>query len=117
MASSGKAIGKDVAVEGVWECVSCDENGSTYERYDLSNGHTCFVSGLHTDDPKVTVSGKPASKSSYSVRNFLARQMRKAAHASKRAGKGMKRVKYDPKILTVDLPGRQTLKPKGEPKK
>jgi hypothetical protein len=82
-----KAIGKGVAVEG---CLgsrfsSSEVGGQPYERYYLSNGHTCFVSGHVSGEYKVTVSEKPAVKSSYTVKKLLDRLARKEKSASKKA--------------------------------
>ena len=56
-----KAIGKGVAVEG---CLgsrfsNSEVGGQPYERYYLSNGHTCFVSGHVSGEYKVTVRRSP----------------------------------------------------------
>jgi len=82
-----KAVGKGVAVEG---CLgsrfsNSEVGGQPYERYYLSNGHTCFVSGHVSGEYKVSVSEKPAVKSSYTVAAFLARQKKAEAKAAKKA--------------------------------
>jgi hypothetical protein len=82
-----KAIGKGVAVEG---CLgsrfsNSEVGGQPYERYYLSNGHTCFVSGHVSGEYKVTISEKPAVKSSYTVKKLLDRLGRKEKRASKMA--------------------------------
>ncbi len=81
-----KAIGKGVAVEG---CLgsrfsNSEVGGQPYERYYLSNGHTCFVSGHVSGEYKVTVSEKPAVKSSYTVKKLLDRLARKEKRSSKK---------------------------------
>jgi hypothetical protein len=50
------------------------EGGQPYQRYLLDNGHTVFVS---LAGGVVTVSDKPAVKTSYTVARFLATQSRK----------------------------------------
>ena len=77
-----EAIGKN-AVEGLLGArYSNNEQGQPYERYYLSNGHTCFVSGFVSGEIHVTVTDKPASKSSWTVKHFLAKKERLKAKAA-----------------------------------
>jgi hypothetical protein len=79
-----KERGGIVAVEGsLGQRNSNGPQGAPYQRYLLADGHTVFVSSWHVGDPVVSVSEKPASKSSYTVKNFLARKARKAARELK----------------------------------
>ena len=82
-------FGSVVAVEGKIGCRfhAPYEQGQPYERYILANGHTVFVS---LASGTVTVSDKPAVKSSFTVANFLKRKAAKAARAAKAAKKEVK---------------------------
>jgi hypothetical protein len=83
------AIGKGVAVEamiGVRNSYS-EKGGQPFQRYYLSNGHTCFVSGFVTGETKVTVSEHKADPKSYTIKAYLARRDRAAKRAAKKAAK------------------------------
>jgi hypothetical protein len=87
------AFGHVVAKEGClgYRYSNSVAGGQPYERYYLENGHTCFVGGFMGDEFKVTVSEKPAVKSSYTVSKFLAVQKSKAARVAAREEKAAKK--------------------------
>lgn len=79
-----KAFGKVVPVTGCLGMRNSNskKGGAPYQRYFLANGHTVFVSGWHQESgPHVSVSEKPASKTSYTVGRFLDAFARKQARA------------------------------------